>query len=187
MNQITLTLYVDAAAAVREGRCLAGPCTVRLAADDIAALDPIQRDALARHLEDDTPRGCDRVRWGDPLTMHAAPIAYADAAQVAALLSCRALAMGEQATRDAADMGPIAVQRRIVNAVREVDGARADIAAQHMAAAGPEHSEAITLAALVRSPALWDACAQLRQCIVLEERPVIVRDVRTNPNPEIDR
>lgn len=96
----------------------------------------------------------------------------------------------------------IAVQRRIVEAIRAVDEVHAinmrgallrELGHQGRFESGlpgglDPFRAAVVLAALVRSPALWDACAQLRQIHVLEERAVHEKHLRpTNPNPETDR
>jgi hypothetical protein len=73
-HPITLTIHVDAAAAVRAGRSQAGPCTVRLTDDDLAGLSPERRVALERHLAGENDPTSNGPQWGDPLSMHAPPI-----------------------------------------------------------------------------------------------------------------
>jgi hypothetical protein len=94
---ITITLHVDAATAVREGHCTAGPVRVRLDEHDFSKLDPDERDALARHLEDSDarsdPEDTATPRWGHPLTRHAEPIGHADFAVLRELLRVRAKVM----------------------------------------------------------------------------------------------
>ena len=80
---ITLTLHVDAAAAVRAGKAKAGPHTLRLTDSDLAALTDDQRDTLARHVAGERD-------YAPPLTLHSDPIACADVPTLALLLDTRA-------------------------------------------------------------------------------------------------
>ncbi len=84
---ITLTLAVDAAAAVRCGESRAGPTKLLLDERDLSQLTPRQRETLARHLE--RAEG-----WGAPLTDGAPPIGRADLDALRGLLDARADAMG---------------------------------------------------------------------------------------------
>jgi hypothetical protein len=86
MRPVVLTLHVDAAAAVREGRSAAGPARLELSDADVATLSERQRETLARHLER-------APGYGEPLTTGAPPIGHADLAALASLLDTRADAM----------------------------------------------------------------------------------------------
>lgn len=68
---ITLTLTVDAAAAVRLNKSLCGKQILRLDDAALTELSPDQRDTLARHLNQEK-------LWGDPLTDNADPIGEAN-------------------------------------------------------------------------------------------------------------
>jgi hypothetical protein len=179
-HPITITINVDAAAAVRVGKGTAGPCKLELDAVMLAHLDPAQRNTLAAHLGDESPRGGERVRWGDPLTMHAPAVGEATLATLAYLLDFRAGKIREQEARDRADQSPLAVQRRIVEAVRGADDAAARKLALAIVELGPRDAVAVVLAA-TRHPAIRDAMAQIYQVDKLEERPIVTRTLH-NPN-----
>lgn len=84
---ITITLSVDAAAAVRAGSGQPGRVKLRLDDSDLAKLTTRQREALALHIE--------RLPgWGRPLTTGARPIGAANLLTLAELLTQRADAMG---------------------------------------------------------------------------------------------
>lgn len=91
MTQITVTLHVDAAAAVRGGFHEAGAVALRLSAEDLRSLDDDEREVLAKHLDGDEEPDwpSNGPRWGDPLAMHARPISHADLTVLRALLRWR--------------------------------------------------------------------------------------------------
>lgn len=82
MKQITVTLYVSPAAAVRAGSSRVGEHTLTLDDADLAQLTDAQREALARHVGGDRPDVAEDMcwsgpDWGAPLTRGAPPIAEA--------------------------------------------------------------------------------------------------------------
>lgn len=95
MKKLTLTLYIDPAAAVRAGRTEMGEVQRTLTDAELAQLTPEQRDALARHVAGDgeyytygthTAKG---PTWCDALTRHADPIADVTIETIAKLLDQR--------------------------------------------------------------------------------------------------
>lgn len=89
-KQITLTIHIRPATAVRAGRSQAGETTVTLSDDDLAALTPAQRETLALHLEGASFPAPWAVRtgchYGEPLHRYASPVADASLETIAALL-----------------------------------------------------------------------------------------------------
>lgn len=162
MHAITITINVDAAAAVRQLRGQAGPVRVELDDATIQQLTVSQRDALVAHLSDKSPRDPGRVRWGDPLTMHAPPVGDANPGIVAMLLDHRAARMRTQE-----DARACATQRALVDAIRGADGAMARERAAQIVRDGLTGPEAMLLAA-TRHPAIRDALAQIYQVDDLE-------------------
>jgi len=99
-KQITLTIHILPATAVRAGRSQAGETTVTLSDDDLAALTPAQRETLALHLEGASFPAPWAVRggchYGAPLHRYASPVADASLETIAALLDQRAAVVRDQ-------------------------------------------------------------------------------------------
>lgn len=159
MPAIIITINVSAAEAVRAGRSVAGPVRLELTAETIANLSPEHRDALVAHLGDSSPRDPSRVRWGDPLTMHAPPVGTADLETLFRLLDHRRHAIALQAAAELAEAP--AVQQRIVSAIRAADPDQVAELARGIVADGPSAAEAAILAS-TRHPAIRDALAQVQ-------------------------
>ena len=102
---ITLTIHIDAGAAVRAGLAYAGPKAVHLTAEDLASLTDEQRETLARHLDGLPGPWDDGPHWGDPLALHAPPCASADLDTLRSLLDHRTATMRDVMER-AHDGGP---------------------------------------------------------------------------------
>lgn len=160
MSPIIITINVSAAEAVRAGKSVAGPVRIELTAETIASLGPEHRDALVAHLGDCSPRDPSRVRWGDPLTMHAPPVGTADVPTLLRLLDHRRHAIALQAATDMAEAPT--VQQRIASAIRSADPEQVADLARGIIADGPSAAEAMILAT-ARHPAIRDALAQVQQ------------------------
>jgi hypothetical protein len=63
----TITIYIEASAAVRACSNVCGATPMRLTAEDRASLTPEQRDTLARHFDGEPGPFADGPHWGDPI------------------------------------------------------------------------------------------------------------------------
>jgi hypothetical protein len=95
MRPITITIHVNAAAAIRAGRGRAGGSQLVLDETDLAQLSTTQRETLAKHYDRFVPPwGTDRgPQWSDPLAWHAEPVATASLHVLRELLDRRAFVM----------------------------------------------------------------------------------------------
>ena len=82
MKQLCVTIYVTPAAAVRAGKTQVGDITMTLSDEDVAALSPEQRDALARHVEHE-------YGWSLALHADAPPVGEASLDSLRVLLDAR--------------------------------------------------------------------------------------------------
>lgn len=67
MATVTITIYIEASAAVRAGSNVCGATPLRLTAEDLASLTGEQRDTLGRHFEGEHGPRADGPHWGDPI------------------------------------------------------------------------------------------------------------------------
>jgi hypothetical protein len=86
---ITLTIYVDAAAAARCGHSKAGKQKLFLSNGDVESLDERERDTLAHHLADQGGHMDGLIHWGDPLAQHAGAVGEASLEVLRVLLAKR--------------------------------------------------------------------------------------------------
>ncbi len=87
---ITLTIHVDAGAAVNAGACMAGPIKLQLTREMIATLSDEQRDTLSKHLAGlPGPNPCSGPQWGTPLAIYAEPVGEATIETLRTLLDAR--------------------------------------------------------------------------------------------------
>ena len=180
MQPITVTLWVDAAQAVRAGQSLAGPCPIKLSPEQLADLHPTERMVLAKHLghESDEWSIADGPQWGDPLTQHAPPIGVANFDVLRGLLVNRAAVMAmaherwcqrERARNSECDERLVALQREITSIVGDVPTAIAEVTARSIRTADVrlqlQCAPVNALAAAVVDPVIWAALANLRTMI----------------------
>jgi len=96
MNPITVTIHVNAAAAVRDGRGRSGPVRLELGDAEIGELTGLQRIALHNHLSrTKSSWGNKGPQWADPLAWHGEPVANASLHVLKKLLDRRALVMDQ--------------------------------------------------------------------------------------------
>lgn len=99
VGSITLTVYVDAAMAVRALSSACGPIPVRLTDADLAALSPEQRDTMQRHLEGEMGPFADGPHWGERISDRAPLVGVANVATLRVLLDVRRYVMHDAFAR----------------------------------------------------------------------------------------
>lgn len=94
MKQLCVTIHVTPAAAVRAGKTQVGDRTLTLSDEDVAALSPEQRDALARHVANEHG-------WRCELAYDAPPVADASLESLRVLLDARIARQAREAEAEA--------------------------------------------------------------------------------------
>jgi hypothetical protein len=90
MQKLKLTLNVDPATAVRQGKTLIGEMQITLDDADLEKLTPLQRETLARHIEEAESAGYGSApQYGHRLTRHADSIGDTSIETLARLLDRR--------------------------------------------------------------------------------------------------
>lgn len=95
MKQITVTIHVDPATAVRAGKSTVGDVALVLRDSDLESLTADQRETLARHVAGERcPSGV--TDWAHPLYADAPPVAEATVAALTMLLDARKARIEQQ-------------------------------------------------------------------------------------------
>jgi hypothetical protein len=88
MKQITITLNVEPAAAIRSGKATCGEVSMTLSDEDLARLTPEQRETLAKHVAKERCDGCG-PEWGTRLSDYAPDIDHVSIEVLQSLLDTR--------------------------------------------------------------------------------------------------